>query len=103
MSDELVLTEREGMISVPAATLSQIVARAVGRVHGASVRRPRRNVDVDVAGSSATVSIRLVVRYGIVLPEVAEVVQREVVTALGEMCGLKASTVDVAIEELVES
>ena len=29
MSDELVLTESEGTISVPAATLSQIVARAV--------------------------------------------------------------------------
>ena len=103
MSDELVLTESEGTISVPAATLSQIVARAVSRVDGASVRRPRRSVDVDVTGSSATVSLRLVARYGVVLPELAEGVQREVATALDQMCGLEASTVDVAIEELAES
>jgi uncharacterized alkaline shock family protein YloU len=103
MSDELVLTAREGTISVPAATLAEIVARAAERVDGARVRRPRRSVDVDVAGSSATVSLRLVARYGDVLPELAEGVQREVATALGQMCGLEARTVDVAIEELTES
>jgi uncharacterized alkaline shock family protein YloU len=102
MSDELVLTEREGTISVPAATLAQIVARAVGRVDGARIRRPRRNVDVDVAGSSATVSLKLVARYGVVLPELAEGVQREVAIALARMCGLDMRTVDVAIEELAE-
>jgi uncharacterized alkaline shock family protein YloU len=103
MSDELVLTEREGTISVPAATLAQIVARAVGQVNGARVRRPRRNVDVGIAGTSAIVSLRLVARYGVVLPELAEGVQREVATALTQMCGLEARTVDVAIEELAES
>lgn len=103
MSDELVLTEREGTISVPAATLSQIVANAVGRVEGARVRRPRRSVEVDVTGSSATVSLRLIATYGDVLPELGEGVQREVATALAQMCGLEAQTVDVAIEELAES
>src|SRR5690349_235429 len=103
MSDELVLTEREGTISVPAATLSQIVARAAERVAGATVRRPRRNIDVEVAGSSATVSLRLIARYGVVLPELAESVQREVATALDQMCGLEARTVDVSVEELAES
>jgi uncharacterized alkaline shock family protein YloU len=103
MSDELVLTEAEGTITVPAATLSRIVARAAERVEGTRVRRPRRSVDVEVAGSGATVSVRLAARYGAVLPELADAVQREVAAAIEQMCGLEPRRVDVAIEELVEA
>ena len=102
MSDELVLTEPAGTISVPAATLSQIIVRAAEAVDGARVRRPRRSVDVDVGRSSAAVSLRLAARYGAVVPELAGAVQREVAAALERMCGLEARTVDVAVEELVE-
>lgn len=102
MSDQLVLTGPDGTISVPPATLSEIVARAAELVDGARVRRPRRSVDVDVDGSGATVSLRLTARYGLVLPELAEAVQREVATALERMCGLEIRQVDVAVEELVE-
>jgi uncharacterized alkaline shock family protein YloU len=101
MSDQLVVTEPEGTISVPAATLARIVVRAAELAEGVRVRRPRRGVDVDVAGSSASVTLRLAARYGTVLPELAETVQREVARALEQMCGLEVRTVDVAIEELV--
>jgi uncharacterized alkaline shock family protein YloU len=101
VSDQLVLTEPEGTIAVPAATLARIVVRAAERAEGARVRRPRRGVDVDVAGGSASVTLRLAARYGTVLPELAEQVQQEVTGALEQMCGLEVRTVDVAIEELV--
>ena len=101
MSDQLVVTEPEGTISVPAATLARIVVRAAELAEGARVRRPRRGVDVDVAGSSASVTLRLAARYGAVLPELAETVQQEVAGALEQMCGLEVRNVDVAIEELV--
>ena len=68
---------------------------------GARVRRPRRGVDVEVAGDSATVTVRLAARYGAVLPQVAEEVQRHVATTLEQMCGIEVTSVDVAIEELV--
>jgi hypothetical protein len=101
MSDQLVLTKPEGTIAVPAATLARIVVRAAERADGARVRRPRRGVDVDVSGGTATVTLRLAARYGTVLPELAETVQQEVAGALEQMCGLEIRTVDVAIEELV--
>ena len=102
MSDELVLTESEGTISVPAATLARIVASAAELVDGARVRRPRRSIDVEVSGASAAVSVRLAARYGAVLPELAAAVQSEVAEALATMCELEVRNVDVAVEELVE-
>lgn len=101
MSDEFVLTEPAGTITVPPATLSRIVARAAELVDGARVRRPRRTADVKVAGGSATVTLHLTARYGTVLPSLAEDVQRQVATALEQMCGLEVRRVDVALEELV--
>ena len=101
MSDELVLTEPEGTVTVPAATLARIVVRAAELAEGARVRRPRRGVDVEVAGGSATVTIKLAARYGAVLPEVAEEVQQQVADALARMCGVEVRSVDVVVEELV--
>jgi uncharacterized alkaline shock family protein YloU len=103
MSDQLVFAEPEGTITVPAATLAELVARAAERVDGVQVRRPRRSVDVEIAGDGATVSVRLTASYGAVLPELAESVQREIAAALDQMCGLSARSVDVTVEELVES
>ena len=102
MSDELVLSQPEGAITVPAATLAQIVARAAERVDGARIRRPRRTIDVEVSGGIAAVSVRLAARYGVVLPDLAEAVRGEVAGALEMMCELEVRNVDVAVEELVE-
>ena len=101
MSDQLLISEPEGTVCVPAATLARIVVRAAERADGARVRRrPRRGVDVEVNGGTAAVTLRLSARYGTVLPQLAGEVQREVAAALERMCGVEA-TVDVAIEELV--
>ena len=102
MSDELVLEETAGSITVPAATLDRIVVRAAERVDGAHVRRPRRGVDVAVADGEAQVSLQVAARYGVVLTELAERVQAQVREALTAMCGLDVRSVDVRVEELVE-
>ena len=101
MSDQLLISEQEGTVCVPAATLARIVVQAAEGADGARVRRPRRGVDVEVAGGSAAVTLRLSARYGSVLPQLAEEVQRQVADALEQMCGVKVRSVDVAIEELV--
>jgi uncharacterized alkaline shock family protein YloU len=101
MSDELVISDPAGTVSVPAATLARIVVRAAELADGVRVRRPRRGVDVEVAGESATVTLSLAARYGTVLPQVAEEVQRQVAEALEQMCGIEVRSVEVAIEELV--
>ena len=101
MTDELVISEPEGAISVPAGTLASIVVRAAELVDGTRVRRPRRGVDVELAEGRATVTLRIAARYGSVIPQVAEEVQQQVAHALEQMCGVDVSSVDVAIEELV--
>jgi uncharacterized alkaline shock family protein YloU len=101
MSDQLELSAPEGKVCVPAATLARIVVRAAELADGARVRRPRRGVDVEIAGGSASVTLRLAARYGAVLPQLAEEVQRHVADALVKMCGVEVRSVDVAIEELV--
>ena len=101
MTDQLVISEPEGTVCVPAATLARIVVRAAERADGARVRRPRRAVDVEVAGSSATVTLRLAARYGTLLPRLAEEVQGHVASALEQMCGVEVRSVDLTIEELV--
>ena len=102
MSDELVLAEKEGSITVPPATLARIVVRAAERVDGARVRRPRRGVDVSVADGGAQVSLQLAARYGVALPALAAEVQAQVRDALTAMCGVHVRRVDVRVEELLE-
>ena len=100
MSEPYVIREPAGTITVTPGVLSQIVAGSAESVAGARVRRPRRGVEVDVDGDRARVSVDLAVRYGEVLPDVAGEVQRRVRDALGDMCGLDTSAVDVSIEEI---
>src|SRR2546429_7879569 len=99
MSDQLVITEPEGTVCVPAATLARIVVRAAEGADGARVRRPRRGVDVEVAGGSAAVTLRLSARYGSVLPQLAEEVQRQGADAPGQMGGGDGRRVVVADQE----
>jgi uncharacterized alkaline shock family protein YloU len=102
MSDQLVVNEKEGTITVPAGTLAAVVASAAELVDGARVRRPRRSIDVEVEGGSATVSLRVAARDGVALTELAAEVQERVAHAIERMCGVEVRSVDVAVEELVE-
>ena len=100
MTDAHVIREEAGTISVGPAVLAHVVRASAEAVDGARVRRPRRGLDVAVDGDRARVSVELAVRYGAVLPDVAEEVQRRVADALRSICGLEADAVDVAVEEL---
>jgi len=100
MSDDHTITRDEGTVTVTAGVLSHVVVAAAETVDGARVRRGRRGLDVDVGEGTARVELELAVRYGDVLPVVAEEVQRRVRAALRDMCALETSAVDVSVEEL---
>ena len=87
-------------VKVTDAAVTQIVVRAAEAVEGARVRRPRRHLDVEIDGGSARVVLELTVAFGKVLPEVARDVQERVAAALGTMCGVTVTAVDVSVEEL---
>ncbi|HET7146755.1 MAG TPA: Asp23/Gls24 family envelope stress response protein [Gaiellaceae bacterium] len=88
-----------GTVTVTDAALNQIVVQAAEAVPGARVRK-RKSVGVEIAGGGARVQLELAVAYGRVLPATARDVQERVASALGTMCGVTVSAVDVAIEEL---
>ena len=87
-------------VRVTDAAVTQIVMRAAEAVEGARVRRPRRHLDVAFDGEGARVALELTVAFGKVLPEVARDVQERVASALGTMCGVTVTAVDVSVEEL---
>jgi uncharacterized alkaline shock family protein YloU len=87
-------------VRITDSALAQIVIRAAERVDGARVRRPRRHLDVQIEGADATVDLELAVAYGLIVPDVARAVQERVAEALGTMCGVNVTAVNVAVEEL---
>jgi uncharacterized alkaline shock family protein YloU len=87
-------------VKVTDAALTQIVVRAAEQGEGVRVRRPRRHLDVEVSDGTAKVSLEVAVTYGRALPEVARGVQERVAAALGTMCEVNVTAVDVSIEEL---
>jgi uncharacterized alkaline shock family protein YloU len=102
MSDAHVIEDPVGTVTVSPSVLARIVRRSAEQVDGARVRRPRRGLEIDVDGGRARVSVELAVRYGAVLHQVAEDVQRKVADGLRSMCGLDVTAVNVAVEELDE-
>jgi uncharacterized alkaline shock family protein YloU len=87
-------------VKVTDAAVTQIVVRAAETVEGARVRRARRNLAVELDDGEARVELELTVSFGRVLPEVARDVQERVAAALGTMCGVNVTAVDVSVEEL---
>jgi uncharacterized alkaline shock family protein YloU len=88
-----------GTVTVPDSVLSRIVVQAAESVGGTRVRR-RRHVAIEIGASGTQVGVELGVVYGLVLPDVAREVQERVAAALGTMCGVQVTAVDVSIEEL---
>ena len=86
---------------VSEAALSEIVRRAVASVEGASLRKGRRRLGVELEDGRARAELRLVVSYGRVLPEVSAAVQERVTDALTRMCDVEVEAVHVTVEELV--
>ncbi len=88
---------------VSEAALSEIVRRAVASVDGASLRKGRRRLGVELEDGRARAELQLVVAYGRVLPDVCTAVQQQVADALAQMCEVEVAAVDVTVEELVRS
>lgn len=96
----LIVQEPGGTITVTAAVLANLVTQAAEEVDGARVRRGRRRLEIDVSAERTRVRLELAARYGVVLPEVARLVQERVAEALTTMCKVKIGAIDVSVEEV---
>lgn len=59
-----------------------------------------RGVRIDVDGREVDVSLHLIVRYGVRIPEVAQCVQEQVKEQVERATGLKVKSVDIHIQGL---
>jgi uncharacterized alkaline shock family protein YloU len=100
VTEPLVFRGANGSITVTAAALSRLVARAAQSVDGTRVRRPKRAVEVAHGDGRVSVSLELSAVYGVPLPELARSVQERVGDAVARVCGLEVDRVDVEIEEV---
>jgi Asp23 family, cell envelope-related function len=98
LSEPLVLQGPEGSITLLPGALTQLVVTAAESVGGARVRRPKRSVQLEHRGGSATVSLGLSVANGASLPNVARDVQERVAAAISSTCGLDVEAVNVLVE-----
>jgi Asp23 family, cell envelope-related function len=92
-----------GAIRIDGNALAGLVVAAAELVDGARVRRPKRGVEVQIEEGRARVELELAARYGAVLQELGQAVQRSVADALGRASGLPVVAVDVSIMELEEA
>ena len=92
-----------GGIRIEGNALAGLVVAAAELVDGARVRRPRRGLDVQIEDGRARVGIELAARYGAVLPELGDAVQRSVADALARSSGLAVTAVDVSIVVLEDA
>jgi uncharacterized alkaline shock family protein YloU len=98
--DGFSVTSPEGTVSITSSALGRAVTAAAQMVDGVRVRRPRRGIDLVISDGRARVSLVLVARHGVVLPDAARSVQERVAAALESTIGL-GSTVDVTVEEIL--
>jgi uncharacterized alkaline shock family protein YloU len=95
-----VLIEASGTITVAPGALTELVTRAAETVDGATVRRGRRRLEIELADGHARVRLELAVRYGAALPQVARAVQEHVANVLASVCRVEVDAVDVSVEEV---
>jgi uncharacterized alkaline shock family protein YloU len=59
-----------------------------------------RGISVEVGELQAAADVDLVVEYGVVIPDLASAVRRNVIDAVEHMCGLEVTEVNVAVEDV---
>jgi uncharacterized alkaline shock family protein YloU len=100
VTEPLVFGSPDGTVTVTAAALTELVARAARSVDGARLRRPKRSIEIRHGDGRASVELELGSRYGVPLPELARSVQERVGQALAQVSGLEVERVDVVLEEV---
>ncbi|WP_380168892.1 Asp23/Gls24 family envelope stress response protein [Jannaschia sp. R86511] len=69
------------------------------RIPGAS-SSVSQGVSVEVGERQAAVDVDIVVEYGVAIPDVADAVRRNVVTALERMTGLEVTEVNITVDDV---
>jgi len=88
--------EVKGVARFASNTLVSGIAEMIGR------RSSESNVVVDVDGDAVSISVTLVLHFGVRIPEVAALVQDVVRTRVEELTGKQVGKVNVVVQDLEE-
>ena len=101
ISDEVV----EVIAGIAASEIKGVVGMSAGIVNGISQilsgkKNLSKGVKVNVGEDDASIDLYIVVEYGVKIPDLALMVQENVIKAVESMTGLKVSGVNVYIQNI---
>ena len=86
--------EVDGVIRFGSGSLVSGLAEMIGR------RSQESSVTVELDGDSVNISVTLVLRFGVKVPEVAALVQDVIRSRVEELTGKHVSSVDIVVQDL---
>jgi uncharacterized alkaline shock family protein YloU len=92
-------TREIGGVYEMGAGATRMIGTMRDRVPGARAS-VAQGVRVEVGEVQAAADIDLVVEYGVVIPDLAEAVRRNVINAVERMCGLEVTEVNISIDDI---
>ena len=87
--------EVEGVIRLAGSSLVDNLAEIVG-----SKKIQGRAISVEMNDSSVAVEVRVVLEYGVLVPEVAEEIKRAVAAEIVQLTGMSVARVNVVVMDL---
>lgn len=90
--------EIEGVYDLVTQGVSNAISGLAKRVTGGDVRG--KGVDVEVGQREAAIDLKMVVHYGVNIPEVAEAVRKNIVDRIKKTTGLTVCEVNIDVTDL---
>lgn len=87
--------EIDGVIRLAGSSLVDNLAEIVG-----SKKIQGRAISVEMNDSSVAVEVRVVLEYGVLIPEVAEAVKESVAAEIAKLTGMSVARVNVVVMDL---
>ncbi|WP_093171317.1 Asp23/Gls24 family envelope stress response protein [Sinosporangium album] len=103
--DSVVVTKIAGLAAREVSGVYEMgggTARALGAVRGmvGGERSATQGVAVEVGERQAAIDIDLVVEYGVAIPDLANGVRKNVISAVERLCGLEVTEVNIRVDDV---
>ena len=93
---------KDGEVVLSDDVLTSIIGMAAGKVEGTALigKNPKKSVKVEAEGDQVAITLQVSVEYGLKIPEVAEILRKEVQEAVNNMTGMEVSAIHIHVQEL---
>lgn len=93
---------QDGEVVLSDDVLTSIIGMAVTKVEGTTLigRNAKKSVKVEIDGNDVAITLQIGVQYGLKIPEVTELLRKEVQEAVTNMTGMNVTAIHVHVQEL---